>query len=104
MITIIQVLAIFAILFAVIPTTFYITEKKGLPEWLNFKPWNCWICCTFWSLIVIYATLGFAFNSYIIGIGGTLLAILNAIAMKINQKEKTESVFDERKINIIYED
>ena len=92
MITIIEVLAIFAILFVVIPTTYYISEIKGLPKWLNYKPFSCWLCCTFWSLLVIYVTLGFALNSYIIGVGGSILAILNAIAMKIDQKDKTINI------------
>lgn len=94
MMIIIDILIVISTLFVVLPVTYYITEVKGLPKWLNYMPFSCWLCSTFWSLITIYIALAFALDSYVIGIGGGILAILNAIAMKINQKNNTVSVND----------
>ena len=64
-------------------------NQKNYPKWLDYQPFNCGICCTFWSLLTAYISIGFAFGLYITLIGGCILAVLNAIAMKINQKNKT---------------
>lgn len=74
--------------------TYWLTEVKGLPEWLNYKPWICNLCLTFWTLIAIYIAIGVSFSCYIIGIGGAIFAILNAIAMWIHQKNNTVSLED----------
>lgn len=74
--------------------TYWLTEVKGLPEWLNYKPWICNLCLTFWTLIAIYIAIGVSFSCYITGIGGVIFAILNAIAMKVHQKNNTVSLED----------
>lgn len=68
---------------------YWLTEVRGLPEWLQYKPFNCRLCLTFWSLMGIYIALGLSFSCLVILIGGCILAILNAIAMYIDQKQKT---------------
>lgn len=67
-------------------------NQKNYPVWLNYQPFNCSVCCTFWSLLAIYLTVGLVFNWLWTMIGGMILAILNAIAMKIDQKNKTIKV------------
>lgn len=74
--------------------TYWLTEVKGLPEWLNYKPWICNLCLTFWTLITIYVAIGVSFSCYITGIGGVIFAILNAIAMWVHQKNNTVSLED----------
>lgn len=74
--------------------TYWLTEVKGLPEWLNYKPWICNLCLTFWSLLGIYIAIGVSFSCYITGIGGAIFAILNAIAMWIGQRQKTITLDD----------
>lgn len=69
--------------------TYNITEKWGLPVWLNYKPFNCNLCLTFWSLLAVYLTAGFAFNTPVTMTVGILLAVLNAVAMWYNQKNNT---------------
>lgn len=69
--------------------TWKITEEWGLPDWLQYKPWVCNLCLTFWSLMGVYITLGLSFSCLYLMIGGCILAILNAIAMYIDQKQKT---------------
>lgn len=70
--------------------SWYVTEKKRcIPEFLEYKPFECRLCLTFWLLVGIYLALGISFKLWVVLIAGIILAILNAIAMYINQKNKT---------------
>ena len=89
MIILLQALAALIIFFAVNYGAYWLTEVKGLPEWLQYKPFECRMCLTFWSLMGIYITLWLSFSCLYIAIYGCMLAILNAIAMHIDQKDKT---------------
>lgn len=75
--------------------TWWLTEDKDeghIPEFLNFKPFVCRKCLTFWLLIGIYIALGICLKLWVVLIAGILLAILNAIAMHINEKNKTVKI------------
>lgn len=76
----------------------YVVDKwvnqKNYPKWLDYQPFNCEVCATFWSLLAIYLTVGLVFNLWWTMIGGMILAILNAIAMKIDEKNKTIKIED----------
>lgn len=88
----IQILQVILILAMFIPIRWFawkVTEEWGLPEWLQYKPWNCKLCLTFWSLLFSYLTIGLIFHLPITLYGGIALAILNALAMWIDQKNKT---------------
>ena len=65
------------------------TEEIGMPRWLNFKPFNCNKCLSTWTLASVYTVLGLSFDWYYLMIGGIILAILNGIAMEIDQRNKT---------------
>jgi cell shape-determining protein MreD len=65
------------------------TEEIGMPRWLNFKPFNCNKCLSTWTLAGVYTVLGLSFDWYYLMIGGIILAILNGIAMEIDQRNKT---------------
>lgn len=69
-------------------------NQKNYPVWLNYLPFNCNVCATFWSLLAIYLTVGLVFNLWWTMIGGMILAVLNAIAMWVNQKNRTVSITD----------
>ena len=69
-------------------------NQKNYPVWLNYSPFNCSVCATFWSLLAIYLTVGLVFEWWWTMIGGMILAVLNAIAMKIDQKNKTIKIED----------
>ena len=84
-----QVILIFALFIPIRYLAWKATEEWGLPEWLQYKPWNCKLCLTFWSLFATYLSIGLIFNLYITLIGGITLAIMNALAMWIDQKNKT---------------
>lgn len=94
MIKLIEFALILGIFLPVKYLTYWLTEVKGLPEWLNYKPWICNLCLTFWSLLAIYIAIGVSFSCLITGIGGVIFAILNAIAMWIGQRQKTITLDD----------
>ena len=87
--TLFDIITVFVIFFVVNYSAYYMTEVKTMPQWLQYKPWNCKLCLTFWSLVVSYLTVGLIFNLPITLYGGIALAILNALAMWIDQKNKT---------------
>ena len=89
MFKLIQFIVVIIIFLIVSYGAYYITEVKGLPIWLQYKPFECRKCLTFWSLIGIYIALGLSFSCLYLMIGGCILAILNAIAMYIDQRNKT---------------
>ena len=79
-----------AIFFTVNYGAYWLTEVHGMPEWLQYKPWVCRLCLTFWSLIGIYITLWLSFVCLnYMAIYGIILTILNAIAMWIDQRQRT---------------
>lgn len=88
-IQILQVILILAMFILIRWFAWKVTEVWGLPEWLQYKPWNCKTCLTFWSLLFSYLTVGLIFHLPITLYGGIALAILNALAMWIDQKNKT---------------
>lgn len=92
MIIVLQILLILVIFLPIKYIAYYITEVKGLPQWLDYKPFNCKLCLTFWLLIASYLTIWLAFACLYTAIGGIILAILNALAMWIEQRNKTVKI------------
>lgn len=86
-----QLLAMLVIFLITKYLTYNITEVWGLPKWLQYKPFICDTCLTFWSLVAIYTTLLIIGYTWL-GVSGLIMAVLNAIAMYINQKRKTVDV------------
>lgn len=89
MMNILQIILIFAVFFPVKYLVYKWTNQKNYPQWLDFKPWNCELCATFWTLLTIYLSMGLGFGLHITLIGGIILAAMNALAMYINQRQKT---------------
>ena len=69
--------------------TWWFTEKGNVPDFLDFKPFSCRLCLTFWLLVGIYIAIGISFKLWVVLIAGVILAALNAGAMWVNQKKKT---------------
>lgn len=92
MLTILQFILILAVFIPARYIAYYITEVRGLPRWLDYKPWNCKLCLTFWLLIGIYTAIWLSFACLYTAIGGYILAVLNAIAMWIDQRNRTIKV------------
>ena len=93
-ISILQVLFILASFLPIKWLTWKITEEWGVPEWLEYKPWNCCLCLTFWTLLFFYLSVGVIGKMYIVLYGGIGLAILNAVAMRVHQRNNTIKLED----------
>lgn len=89
MLVLLQFVMVLAVFFPVSYLAYYLTEVRGLPEWLQYKPWVCRLCLTFWLLIGIYLSIWVSFSCLYTGIAGVILACMNALAMYIDQKNKT---------------
>ena len=90
-----MILQIFLILVIFIAVSWYShmqVERWGLPSFLQYRPFNCKICLTFWLLMAVYGAAWLILGFKITAIGGWIMAILNAIAMKVDQKQKTVDV------------
>jgi len=95
MIVLLQAIAALIIFFVVKYGAYWLTEVKGLPEWLDYKPFSCNLCLTFWTLMGIYTTLWLSFVClFYMTMYGYTLTILNAIAMWVDQKDKTIKIED----------
>ena len=73
------------------PLTIFIVwiaiEKLNLvPAWLDYKPFSCRKCCTFWCLVAEAVGFGIA-QWWIACIAIALLACLNAYAMLVDERE-----------------
>lgn len=82
----------FIMYFVIVYGAYYATEVKRLPEWLQFPPFDCKKCLTFWSNFIAGLVVGLSFNLYITMITVMVMAILTAISMHIDQKRKTISI------------
>lgn len=90
----IEFIAVFLIFLIVSYFTWWFTEKDNVPEFLEYKPFQCRLCLTFWLLVGIYIAIGISFKLLIVLIAGVILAILNAIAMWVHQKNNTIKIED----------
>lgn len=86
-----QLLAMLVIFIATKYLTYNITEVWGLPKWLQYKPFVCQRCLCFWTLVGIYTPIWIVGYTWT-GISGLIMAVLNAIAMYIDQKRKTVDI------------
>ena len=82
-----EVILTFLIFFGVKYVVFWLTDKKGLPEFLRYKPWICYKCCSFWSLITLYITIFVMFKCglWYLLIAGVILTIFDAVALHIDE-------------------
>lgn len=71
---------------------YQLTDVKGLPSFLNYKPYNCYKCFSFWLNISI--SILFTIYVNIIGLFGIGLTILDTIAFIIYEKNNFYSIKD----------
>lgn len=78
----------FAVFFAVI----WFSEKftvSWLPSWLDYKPFNCSKCLSFWLMGTIYVISSYLLEwNLLILILGLTLTILNTIAKIIDERRR----------------
>ena len=84
----------FLLYFTVLIGAYFATEEMRMPEWLQFPPFHCRKCLTFWSNIVLGTVIGLSFELYVTMVTVYVLGILTAISMHIDQKNKTVKIDD----------
>lgn len=89
-----QIIGIFIIFMLTNWFSWWFTEKGNVPDFLDYKPFSCRLCLTFWLLVGISIAIGISFKLWLVLIAGIVLAILNAGAMWINQKNRTIKISD----------
>ena len=87
-----QFIIVLIIFLSISYVAWYITEKGKVPEFLDYPPWSCRVCASTWMMAAVYIALGVSFKWWVLLITGIIVTILNAIALKINEKEKTISI------------
>ena len=84
MIELILVLIIFLV---VKETAWWLTEEGKIPRYLNYKPWICYKCLGFWSLLATYAAAWYVFDFQLTAIVGGILTILDTIALILHERQ-----------------
>lgn len=85
----IQIILVLAIFFTTKFLAWKITDEWELPMWLRYKPWECYKCLSFWSLMAQFMVCGLILHLWITMAVGVVLTILDTIAYIINEKQKT---------------
>lgn len=71
---------------------YYVTEVKRLPIWLQFPPFDCRKCLTFWSLVITAFVIGLSFDLFTYLVSVVALGVLTAISMEYDQRSKTVKI------------
>lgn len=93
-IQILQLILVIALFIPIKWICYKITEEWGLPTFLNYMPYSCRKCLSFWSLMAIYISIGLVFHLYITMAVGAILTILDVIAVIVDHKKKTIRIED----------
>ena len=93
-IQILQLILVIAIFIPIKWICYKITEVWGLPTFLDYMPYSCRKCLSFWSLLAFYLSVGLVFHLYITMAVGAILTILDVIAVMVDQKNKTIRIED----------
>lgn len=72
---------------------YYVTDRRGLPDWLYYKPFICRTCLQLWVSLFFYINYYLIFNDLYILIVGILLTIMNTIALIIDERN-TKSIYN----------
>lgn len=69
-----------------------ITEVWGLPTFLDYMPYSCRKCLSFWSLTALFLVCGLLLHLWITMAVGCVLTVLDTIAVIVDQRKKTMKV------------
>ena len=86
MIIISAILAIVTL--ALIKYAAYRITMKEYPVFLNYMPYTCEKCLTWWTALVAFLTLSFQFQAWVYMVIGIVLSSLDAYAKHKDEKEQ----------------
>ena len=93
-IQILQLILVIALFIPIKWVCYAITEVWGLPTFLDYMPYSCRKCLSFWSLMAVYISIGLVLHLYITMAVGAILTVLDVIAVIVDQKKKTIRIED----------
>lgn len=93
---ILQLLLVLFIFFGIRIAAHYLIEEAEWypPKWLDYQPFNCEKCLTFWLLVGSYTAFWLLTGCTLTLVVGLAVTVLNAIAMHVEQKNKTVKIED----------
>lgn len=91
---IIQVILVLCTFLSVKWIAYVITEEWGLPKFLDYEPYKCFKCLSFWSLMSLFLCYGFLLGYWITMGVGAILTVLDTIAFIVHQKNNTVKIND----------
>jgi hypothetical protein len=80
----------FVLLIGLKMALYWIIENGYVPIAINYQPYNCSFCCSFW--VNLFLSLGLTYFIDLTFLVYVVLTILDAIAYKIYQKQMTISI------------
>lgn len=89
---ILQILVTFIVFFLTAFISWLTTEKWTMPAFLQYPPFSCRVCQNFWLNVFTYVGIYIVFGWKITLILGLILTVLNTIAQKVDQKNKTVDI------------
>ena len=90
-----EVIIAVVIFFIINYCVWYITEKnRMIPEWLDYQPFNCRKCATFFFFLSIFITVGIIFHLWLFMAVGAFITGLNAIAMHVDEQNAREIAYN----------
>ena len=89
-----QFVLMFLIYLISMPAIYYFTDVRRPPRWLDFKPFSCRKCLTFWTLLGISLVIGLSFDWIYFMFEGIILAVATTYALYLDQKNKTIKISD----------
>lgn len=94
---ILQLLSVLFIFFGIrIAAHYLIEEADGYPpKWLDYQPFNCEKCLTTWLLAGSYTAFWLLTGCTLTLVVGLVITVLNAIAMHVDEKNNTKSIYDD---------
>jgi len=97
LIIILQVLTALFIFFGIKVLTQWLFEKEDRwpPRMLNYRPWSCRLCFTFWLLLACFGVWWLLTKWTLTVVLGIMLTALDAIAQKVEQRNNTKSIYNE---------
>ena len=88
-VNILSIIAALTAFFVIKYAVWYWTEgQKQYPSFLEYKPWCCRKCLGFWTLMTFFIVMWLVFDLPLMAAVGCPLAILDTIAIIIDEKNK----------------
>ena len=90
MVFLLALISIFNFFVIKILSWFFIDIKEITPEWLNYKPFNCSFCFSFWTNITLSILSTWLISPYLFV--WISITALDAVAYIVDRYENTEKI------------